>query len=440
MALADIIARLIMSGDAEKERRKREDYEAQGLAQYGTPQVEQEWKYRNSGAGDLSSSSQPTGRLVLADPNKAARFAPDTFNYVNRWNAQFDTAEPRAEQERGIKRRDAIYSMGTDEQLAQRKRELAAGDAKAMYDAQVNYDPVFGNKALAATTERPYVVDLTNTQAQKAQIAAANDLSEARRLQELGYPVQKANAALSGILAQKGLDDISTVGSGAILGREDLIKAKAVGGLQNSILHDTYPGIDRNIPEGKQLVVDANSGEMSVIDAPGYKDPMAGLAGGLPNQGSVPDQLGALVGKKPALQFTTRGVIGGPSLRDMVVGANNASTVAPTRANAAVIGQPLIDEDTANVRLNALLAGKHPDTAANMRDAYGTAARKAIASEIGLPSQSIGSSVFNRNPATVLSEAINAPNGTNIVSQIQSLTPAQKNRIYRKALAEVGLK
>jgi len=426
--------------EARKEAEKQAFQRAQGQADYaGNLLGSSGWQTWNQD-GSLGAPSGMPAELGVVPTTKDWRYAPDMAARTVRDMLEYKQAPVLADQKNELNRREAIYKLGTDKQLAPDRRNLATGDAKAMFDAQVNYDPILGNKVLAANTERPYIVDLTNTQAQKAQIAAANDLSEARRLQELGYPVQKANAALSGILAQKGLDDISTVGSGAILGREDLIKAKAVGGLQNSILHDTYPGIDRNIPEGKQLVVDANSGEMSVIDAPGYKDPMAGLAGGLPNQGSVPDQLGALVGKRNPLQFTTRGVIGGPSLRDMVVSANNASTVAPTRANAAVIGQPLIDEDTANVRLNALLAGKHTDTAANMRDAYGTAARKAIASEIGLPSQSIGSSVFNRNPATVLSEAINAPDGTNIVSQIQALTPAQKNRIYRRALAEVGLK
>lgn len=423
--------------EARKEAEKQAFQRAQGQADYANNLLGSSgWQTWNQD-GSLGAPSGMPAELGVVPTTKDWRYAPDMAARTVGAMLEYKQAPVLADQKNELNRREAIYKLGTDKQLAPDRRNLATGDAKAMFDAQVNYDPILGNKVLAANTERPYIVDLTNTQAQKAQIAAANDLSEARRLQELGYPVQKANAALSGILAQKGLDDISTVGSGAILGREDLIKAKAVGGLQNSILHDTYPGIDRNIPEGKQLVVDANSGEMSVIDAPGYKDPMAGLVGSNP----VVDKIGeSAFPKKQGFQFTTRGVIGGPSLRDVVVGANNASTVAPTRANAAVIGQPLIDEDTANVRLNTLLAGKHPDTAANMRDAYSTAARKAIASEIGLPAQSIGSSVFNRNPATVLSEAINAPDGTNIVSQIQALTPAQKNRIYRKALAEVGLK
>lgn len=422
--------------EARKEAEKQAFQRAQGQADYaGNLLGSSGWQTWNQD-GSLGAPSGMPAELGVVPTTKDWRYAPDmAANTINSIQS-YKQAPVLADQKNELGRRAALFNLDTEKQLAPGKRELAAGD----FVAQTNYDPRLGNEVLAARTRQPFVADLATTKSQEEQIAANNALQKVTELQRIGYPTQEARAAMANSRAGEGQDLVSRVGSDAALGRKDLIEAGVVGGLQNKVMQNTYPGIERNIPEGKQLVVDANSGEMSVIDAPGYKDPMAGLAGGLPNQGSVPDQLGALVGKRNPLQFTTRGVIGGPSLRDMVVSANNASTVAPTRANAAVIGQPLIDEDTANVRLNALLAGKHTDTAANMRDAYGTAARKAIASEIGLPSQSIGSSVFNRNPATVLSEAINAPDGTNIVSQIQALTPAQKNRIYRRALAEVGLK
>lgn len=419
--------------EARKEAEKQAFQRAQGQADYaGNLLGSSGWQTWNQD-GSLGAPSGMPAELGVVPTTKDWRYAPDMAARTVGDMLEYKQAPVLADQKNELGRRAAIFNLDTEKQLAPGKRELAAGD----FDAQTKYDPRLGNEVLAAKTRQPYVVGLTNTKSQEEQIAANNALQKVTELQRIGYPTQEARAALANSRAGEGQDLVSRVAADAALGRKDLIEAGTVGGLQNKVMQNTYPGIERNIPEGKQLVVDANSGEMSVIDAPGYKDPMAGLVGSNP----VVDKIGeSAFPKKQGFQFTTRGVIGGPSLRDVVVGANNASTVAPTRANAAVIGQPLIDEDTANVRLNTLLAGKHPDTAANMRDAYSTAARKAIASEIGLPAQSIGSSVFNRNPATVLSEAINAPDGTNIVSQIQALTPAQKNRIYRKALAEVGLK
>jgi len=368
--------------EARKEAEKQAFQRAQGQADYANNLLGSDtgWQAWNQD-GSLGAPSNMPAELGSVPTTKDWRYAPEMSANTVGNILEYKQAPVVADQKNELNRRAALFNFDTEKQLAPGKRELAAGD----FVAQTNYDPRLGNEVLAARTRQPFVADLTTTKAQEEQIAANNALQKVTELQRIGYPTQEARAAMANSRAGEGQDLVSRVGSDAALGRKDLIEAGTVGGLQNKVMQNTYPGIERNIPEGKQLVVDANSGEMSVIDAPGYKDPMAGLAGGLPNQGSVPDQLGALVGKKPALQFTTRGVIGGPSLRDMVAKPTIANPLP--NATPATIAPPMVRR----VPLNMLAAPQ-----------------AAIATQV--PEQGFGPTAFGTRSALVPQAWIDAIN------------------------------
>jgi hypothetical protein len=240
MALANIIASLIMGGDAEKERRKREDFEAKGLANWGAPQVEQEWKYRNAGAGDLTSSNVATGRLTFANPQQAARYNPEMFNYVQRHNAQFDTAGPLSDKESELARRKAIYNLDTEKQLAPGKRELAIGDAQALFTGQRSYNPEFNNKMVEEESRAPFVKDISSYTADTKQRQAEDALREQKRLQLLDYATQKANQTYASSKNAELGDRVSIISRDELLKQEDPIRYLTRLGVQDDTARLAY--------------------------------------------------------------------------------------------------------------------------------------------------------------------------------------------------------
>lgn len=437
------IADMMQDAD-EKERQKQQEKksieQAQGRAALASSQLgDSGWQQWNPD-GSLGAPSGYPASLGPVPTVNDWRYSPEASAKAVQDIREFKAAPDIASQRRSMLDLDKVAANESERRLLKQDYNGPIPFETMWSQRRSGITPEVVNSQTAATARQPFVSVTAADEAQANAIAAENLVRQRQMEQKLDMPTQIANAAFANSQNAEGIDKLGVVTSGAALERPDLIRSRVQSGLQHDIAANTYGG---RVPEpapGMTWVIDQGSGEMSMIPIPGYDQGLGSMTGSMPGL----DSIGASdFPRKGNQRFTAGGIIGSPSLKN-VLGSPQAAAVVPQAgaARTAIVNpeQQMLTADIVKAKLQEALGTKHPDTAANIRNTYETAVRRGLADEIGLPSQQIGSSVFNRNPITVLQEAIARPDGTNILQQIESMTPEQKNKIYRRALTEIGIR
>lgn len=456
MALASLLAGLLFN-DKKDQRKYAEDMrneqrryleqqawdEARGRATYGQPlqNANPQWNMAGllqpqiSFGGDQHNiTTVPDGTLSFADRQKAARYAPEMVSWADRHNAE----------------------VGTRGALANLNEQIQTDINRKNYENVPSSIPFKEWNAL----QRSGLNSFTNlNQQEQARAALATGLNtstgaavartdnaraleaaeEADRRRVLGMGVQAANVAAAKAREEQASANLRSVIAEATVKDPNLLPGleaeRALGRAQAR-----YGGRMPALPEGKTWDINP-AGPMTVASVPGWDVGMVanpGLASGLEAAGIPKKESQFTIGG-----VTNRPVIGAPPPGKPVVAPVTKSSILQQLFKPSVEAPSgIIDDSAANDLLGKRLSTlpNHPSTQQNYQQDYLTAVRRAIADEIALPPAYIGGSTIKRDPGAVLSGMLNSPSGSNIVAQIEALTPEQKNRIYRKALSAIDVK
>lgn len=456
MALASLLAGLLFN-DKKDQRKYAEDMrneqrryleqqawdEARGRATYGQPlqNANPQWNMAGllqpqiSFGGDQHNiTTVPDGTLSFADRQKAARYAPEMVSWADRHNAEVAT-------------RAALANLNEQIQTDIARRNYAAVPTSMPFEQWNalqrsgigNFTNLNAQEQARAALQTGLNSSTGSTLARTENMRALEAEREAIRRGELNMGVETANVAAAAARADKAAQT-----NRAIIAETTNTDPNLIPGIRATLATDrarqTYGGRIPELPQGKTWDL-SDPNNMRVVDVPEWNTGMManpGLSAGLEAAG-IP---------KKESQFTVGGVVGNrPTVAAPVEPVKSVAPVKPSSLStlfkpSVVAPSGIIDDSMSAKLLSDKLARveQHPDTQQNYTQDYNTAARRAIAAEIALPPVYIGSSNVARDPAKILPLALAGPDGDKIRAQINALTPEQKNRIYRKALAAINVK